>query len=77
MTGQLIEGQVSAERTAQASADAALHQLDDAFRQYLAERSATKMNVESMAALVAGAARVRRAAQSLSALGRMIEGTTA
>ena len=58
---------------AQAAA-AAVHQLDDAFRQYLAERSAKRVNLESVGALVAGAARVRRAAQSLSALGRMTAG---
>jgi hypothetical protein len=57
-----------------AAAAAALHQLDDAFRQSLAERSAGPVNLESVGALVAGAARVRRAAQSLSALGRMTEG---
>jgi len=53
------------------SAATALHRLDDAFRQYLAERSATSMRLEEVGGLVAGAARVRRAAQSLSALGRM------
>ncbi len=58
---------------AQAAA-VAVHRLDDAFRQYLAERSARRVNVESVAALVAGAARVRRAGQSLSALGRMTDG---
>ena len=55
-------------------AAAAVHQLDDAFRQYLAERSANRTNLESVGALVAGAARVRRAAQSLSALGRITAG---
>jgi uncharacterized membrane protein YccC len=55
------------------AADAALHRLDDAFRQYLAERSATAYNVEDVAALVGGAMRVRRAAQSLAALGRMTD----
>jgi len=73
MTRQLIEGQVSPDRTEQASAQA-VHQLDDAFRQHLADRSATKMDVESMATLVAGAARVRRAGQSLSALRGIVEG---
>jgi hypothetical protein len=73
MTRQLIDGQVAPDRTEQASA-LAVHQLDDAFRQYLAERSATKMDVETVATLVAGAARVRRAAQSLSALSGMVEG---
>ena len=58
------------------TADTALHRLDDAFRQYLAERSATSVNLEEVGALVAGAARVRRAAQSLSALGRMTEDDT-
>jgi uncharacterized membrane protein YccC len=58
------------------AADAALHRLDDAFRQYLAERSATEYNVEDVAALVGGAARVRRAAQSLGALGSMTDPNT-
>ena len=53
------------------AADASLHRLEDAFRQYLTDRSATAYNVEDVAALVGGAARVRRAAQSLAALGRM------
>ena len=66
------EGSDEAARAGRAS-DAALHRLDDAFRQYLAERSATAYNVEDVAALVGGAARVRRAAQSLAALGRMTE----
>jgi uncharacterized membrane protein YccC len=63
----------AAGRAAQA-ADAAIHRLDDAFRQYLAERSATEVNVEGVAALVGGASRVRRAAQSLASLGRLAEG---
>jgi uncharacterized membrane protein YccC len=61
-------------RTARA-ADAALHRLDDVFRQYLVERSATRMNVEDAAALVSSAARVRRAAQSLVALERIMGGS--
>ena len=73
MTRQLIEGQVAPDWTEQAAA-LAVHQLDDAFRQYLADRSATNTNVESVATLVAGAARVRRAAQSLSALSNIVEG---
>ena len=55
-------------------AAAAVHRLDDAFRQSLAERSAQKVDVESGGTLVAGAGRVRRTAQSLSALGEMIDG---
>jgi uncharacterized membrane protein YccC len=54
------------------AADSAIHRLDDVFRQYLAERSATRLNVEDVAALVGGAGRVRRAAQSLVALEGMI-----
>jgi uncharacterized membrane protein YccC len=74
---QLIEGGDSgaADHAARA-ADAAVHRLDDAFRQYLAERSATETNVESVAAIVGGASRVRRAAQSLASLGRMADGDT-
>ena len=71
----LIEGHAEDDAArAGRSADAALHRLDDAFRQYLAERSATASNVEDVAALVGGASRVRRAAQSLSALERMVDG---
>jgi hypothetical protein len=58
------------------AADAAVHRLDDAFGQYLAERSATKYNVEDVAALVGGAARVRRAAHSLAELGSMADPNT-
>src|SRR5204862_4647632 len=72
---QLIEGRDSEDAArAGRAADAALHRLDDAFRQYLSERSATAYNVEDIAALVGGAARVRRAAQSLAALARMTDG---
>jgi uncharacterized membrane protein YccC len=69
-------GSSDAAAHASRAAEAALHRLDDAFRQYLAERSATTVNVEDVAALVGGASRVRRAAQSLSALGRMADGET-
>jgi uncharacterized membrane protein YccC len=54
------------------AADAAVHRLDDVFRQYLVERSVTRLNVEDVAALVSGAGRMRRAAQSLVALESMI-----
>jgi hypothetical protein len=74
---QLIAGGDSEEvARAGRAAEAALHRLDDAFRQYLAERSATTFNVEDVAALVGGAARVRRAAQSLFSLAGMADGTT-
>jgi uncharacterized membrane protein YccC len=76
-TRQLIEGGDSEDAArAGRAADAALHRLDDAFRQYLAERSATPSNVEDVAAVVGGASRVRRAAQSLTSLGRMADGKT-
>jgi len=55
------------------AAAAAVHRLDGAFRQYLTERSAQRVDVETIGALVAGAARVRRAGQSLAALGRMTD----
>ena len=70
---ELIEGgddRPGAER----AADAAVHRLDDDFRQYLAERSATEFNIEDVAGLVGGATRVRRAAQSLETIGRMADG---
>lgn len=72
---QIIAGgnQADSAGPAQAAA-AAVHRLDDAFREYLAERSARRVNIDSVGALVAGAARVRRAGQSLSALGRMTNG---
>jgi len=75
-TARQVIGGTVAEQALGASrgADAAVHRLDDAFRQYLAERSATTMNVEDVAALVGGASRVRRAAQSLASLGRMAGG---
>ncbi len=64
----------SVDSAAQAAAGAA-HRLDDAFRQYLAEGSAAEGDVESLATLVAGATRLRRAGQSLTALERMTDGT--
>jgi uncharacterized membrane protein YccC len=74
---QLIEGRTPEEAArAGRAADAALHRLDDAFRQYLAERSATASNVEDVAALVGGAARLRRAGQSLTAIAGMADATT-
>jgi hypothetical protein len=76
-TRQLIEGRTSEDAArAGRAADAAIHRLDDAFRQYLAERSATAVNVEDTATLVGGVSRVRRAAHSLKMLGRMADGDT-
>jgi uncharacterized membrane protein YccC len=56
---------------AEQAANAADHRLDDAFRQYLAERSAKQADPESTARLVAGVARLLRAGQSMAALNRM------
>jgi hypothetical protein len=68
---ELIEGGQDVPRAARA-ADAAIHRLDDAFRQYLAERVATEFNVEDVAAAVNAALRVHRSAQSLLSLARMM-----
>jgi hypothetical protein len=73
-TRQLVGGGDADRSAGAADAAAAVHRLDDAFRQYLAERSARRANVESVGALVAGAARLQRAGQSLSALGRITDG---
>jgi uncharacterized membrane protein YccC len=66
----IVGGASEAAVRAGRAADAAIDRLDDGFRQYLAERSATTVNVQDIATLVSGASRVRRAAQSLTALGR-------
>ena len=73
----LIDGQGEDEAArVERTADSALHRLDDAFRQYLAERSATPFDVEDVGALVGAAVRVRRTAHSLAGLGRMLDGNT-
>jgi uncharacterized membrane protein YccC len=59
--------------TMEREADAAIHRLDDAFRQYVSERTATRWDVEDVAALVGGASRVRRAALSVSSLAAMVD----
>jgi hypothetical protein len=72
---RLVDGvEPAAAAAAAQAADAAAHQLDDAFRQYLAERSPQSVHRESLGTLVAGAARLRRAAQSLSSLAGMNDG---
>jgi hypothetical protein len=68
-----LDGDESETAHAAHAAESTTHSLDDVFRQYLAERSATALNVEDVAALVAGAGRVRRAAQSLVALQSMMD----
>jgi uncharacterized membrane protein YccC len=70
---QLIDGRTSedAAHTARAAADVAVRRLDETFRQYLGERSATPVNPEDIAALVSGASRVRRVGESLTNLARL------
>ncbi len=73
VTARLLTGsgdRVDPERAEQAAA-AAVHRLDDAFRQYLAERSAKRTDPESASRLVAGAARVLRAGRSMAMLNAM------
>jgi uncharacterized membrane protein YccC len=53
---------------AAAAATAAVHRLDDVYRAYLAERGGKRMDPESAARLVAGAARMLHAGRSLAAL---------
>jgi uncharacterized membrane protein YccC len=76
--GRLIEGPSSEDAAiaARAAADIAVRGLDETFRQYLSERSATRVSPEDIAAMVDGASRVRRAAESLAALARMADGDT-
>jgi uncharacterized membrane protein YccC len=64
----------SALAAAAGAATAAAHRLEDAFRQYLAERSPRGTSFESAPAFVAGAERVRRLGQSLSELAAMSDG---
>jgi uncharacterized membrane protein YccC len=61
-----------ARRQARAAAD----RLDDAFRQYLGERSGDRARLEELATLHAGATRVRLAAYSLSMLARPSAGSS-
>jgi uncharacterized membrane protein YccC len=73
---QLTDGGTSGDavNAARAAADRAVRRLEEAFRQYLGERSATRVNPEDVAALVVGATRVRRAAESLTALSHVTNG---
>jgi uncharacterized membrane protein YccC len=71
---ELVDGERAASAESAAAAASAEHRLDDAYRQSLAERSRQSGSDESLAALVAGASRVRRAGQSLASLARMTDG---
>ena len=70
----VVGGDPAAPEQAAQAAGAATDRLDDAFREYLGERSAKRMDVESVATLVAGAKRVQRTALSLRALTRTTDG---
>jgi hypothetical protein len=70
-----LGGDASETARAEQTAVATARGLDDVFGQYLVERSATRINVEDVAALVGGAGRVRRSAQSLAALESMMAGS--
>jgi hypothetical protein len=69
---ELVDGSGAAAPAA-ATAAAAAHRLDDAYRQALAERAAGADRWENIVPLIVGAARLRRAAQSLSALAEMAD----
>ena len=53
---------------------AAVHRLDDSFSQYLAERSAQRVDPERVSRMVGGVAKVLRAGQSLAALNALADG---
>jgi len=57
-----------------AAAGAAMHRLDDSLREYLAERSAQRVDPERVTRLVGGAARLLRTGQSLAALNAVAAG---
>ncbi|HEY7144581.1 MAG TPA: FUSC family protein, partial [Streptosporangiaceae bacterium] len=61
-------GQATGPAQAEQAASAAIHRLDDAYRQYLAEHSAKRADPESAARLVAGPTRLIRAGHSMAAL---------
>ena len=55
------------------AATTAVHRLDDSFTQYLAERSAQRIDPERVTRMVGGAAKVLRAGQSLAALNNVAD----
>jgi hypothetical protein len=59
---------------AELAATAAVHRLDDSFSQYLAERSAQRVDPERVSRMVGGVAKVLRAGQSLAALNELADG---
>jgi uncharacterized membrane protein YccC len=75
-TAQRLVGGGNASRVggAERDATAAADRLDDAFRQYLAERSVDHVTLEDLTTLLAGTTRLRLAAYSLSTLDRPPDG---
>jgi uncharacterized membrane protein YccC len=71
---ELVAGRVATSDADAQVAGQAVHELEDAFRQYLSERSVHKMDIETVGTLVAGAARVRHTGESLSVLGSRTNG---
>ncbi len=59
---------------AELAATTAVHRLDDSFSQYLAERSAQRVDPERVTRMVGGVAKVLRAGQSLAALNALADG---
>jgi uncharacterized membrane protein YccC len=59
---------------AELAATTAVHRLDDSFSQYLAERSAQRVDPERVSRMVGGVAKVLRAGQSLAALNALADG---
>ena len=59
---------------AELAAITAVHRLDDSFSQYLAERSAQRVDPERVSRMVGGVAKVLRAGQSLAALNTLADG---
>jgi uncharacterized membrane protein YccC len=59
---------------AEVAATTAVHRLDDSFSQYLAERSAQRVDPERVSRMVGGVAKVLRAGQSLAALNALADG---
>jgi uncharacterized membrane protein YccC len=76
--GRLLErGEPPVPQAEARAAQAAADRLDDAFRHYLAERSAKPVPLRDVGMLVAGAARVRRTALSLVGLSYATDGAAA
>jgi uncharacterized membrane protein YccC len=59
---------------AELAATTAIHRLDDSYSQYLAERSAQRVDPERVSRMVGGVAKVLRAGESLAALNALADG---